>query len=524
MGKSKSIEGVLIKAPHKRQSFTDQQLEEFVRCADPITGPQYFLNKFFYIQHPTRGKMLYHPYDYQRRLIDTYHNYRFSISMMPRQTGKSTSAAGYLLWYAMFVPDSTILIAAHKYTGSQEIMQRIRYAYELCPDHIRAGVTNYNRGSIDFENGSRIISATTTENTGRGMSISLLYADEFAFVRPGIAKEFWTSISPTLATGGKAIITSTPNSDEDQFALLWKGANKCEDEFGNPTDIGINGFKAYRSYWHEHPERDEEWAKEQRNQLGEDRFRREMDCEFIINDETLIAPAKLIELTGHEPIYRIGQVRWYQQPRAGRIYVVALDPSLGTGGDPAAIQVFEANNTEQIAEWRHNKTTIPEQVRILADICKHINETVQDPQSIYYSIENNTIGEAALISIAEYGEERIEGYFLSEPHSGNGRRFRKGFNTTMKPKLAGCNKLKTLIESNRMKIRSSALISELKTFVASGVGFAAKIGETDDLVMAAILAVRMMQLLQTYHVEMDNQMRDHGDSIIEPMPFISVMR
>ena len=524
MSKSKSIEGVLIKAPHKRQAFTDQQLEEFVKCADPATGPQYFLNKFFYIQHPTRGKMLYHPYDYQQRLINTYHNYRFSISMMPRQTGKSTSAAGYLLWYAMFVPDSTILIAAHKYTGSQEIMQRIRYAYELCPDHIRAGVTNYNRGSIDFENGSRIISATTTENTGRGMSISLLYADEFAFVRPGIAKEFWTSISPTLATGGKAIITSTPNSDEDQFALLWKGANKTEDEFGNPIDLGINGFKAYRSFWHEHPERDEEWAKEQRNQLGEDRFRREMDCEFIINDETLIAPAKLIELNGHEPIYRIGQVRWYQRPRAGRIYVVALDPSLGTGGDPSAIQVFEANNTEQIAEWRHNRTTIPEQVRILADICKHLNETVQDPQSIYYSIENNTIGEAALISISEYGEERIEGYFLSEPHSGNGRRFRKGFNTTMKPKLAACNKLKTLIESNRMKIRSSALISELKTFVASGVGFAAKTGETDDLVMASILAVRMMQLLQTYHVEMDNQMRDHGDSIIEPMPFISVLR
>jgi hypothetical protein len=456
MSKSKSIEGVLIKAPHKRQAFTDQQLEEFVKCADPATGPQYFLNKFFYIQHPTRGKMLYHPYDYQQRLINTYHNYRFSISMMPRQTGKSTSAAGYLLWYAMFVPDSTILIAAHKYTGSQEIMQRIRYAYELCPDHIRAGVTNYNRGSIDFENGSRIISATTTENTGRGMSISLLYADEFAFVRPGIAKEFWTSISPTLATGGKAIITSTPNSDEDQFALLWKGANKTEDEFGNPIDLGINGFKAYRSFWHEHPERDEEWAKEQRNQLGEDRFRREMDCEFIINDETLIAPAKLIELNGHEPIYRIGQVRWYQRPRAGRIYVVALDPSLGTGGDPSAIQVFEANNTEQIAEWRHNRTTIPEQVRILADICKHLNETVQDPQSIYYSIENNTIGEAALISISEYGEERIEGYFLSEPHSGNGRRFRKGFNTTMKEKFNACNKLKILIETGRMKIRSSA--------------------------------------------------------------------
>jgi len=511
----------LVKAPYRRQHWTDEQLTEFMACADPVTGPQYFMDNFFYIQHPVKGKMLYHPFDYQKRLIDTYHNYRFSISMMPRQTGKSTSAAGYLLWMAMFRPDSTILIAAHKYTGSQEIMQRIRYAYELCPDHIRAGVTSYNKGNLDFENGSRIVSTTTTENTGRGMSITLLYCDEFAFVRPTIAREFWTSISPTLATGGKAIITSTPNSDEDQFALLWKGANKTEDEYGNPTELGINGFRAYRSYWNEHPDRDEKWALEQRAQLGEDRFRREMGCEFIINDETLIAPAKLLDLQGHEPLYKTGQVRWYQRPRKDRIYVVALDPSLGTGGDPAAIQVFEATSTEQVAEWRHNRTTIPEQVRILSDIVRHLHETVQDPQHIYYSIENNTIGEAALISIAEYGEENIKGYFLSEPGGGGSRRYRKGFNTTNKPKLAACNKLKILIETGRMKVRSASLVSELKTFVAHGVGYAAKPGETDDLVMSTILAVRMMLLLQTYHAEMDTQMRDHGEQIEPPMPFIT---
>jgi Terminase large subunit, T4likevirus-type, N-terminal/Terminase RNaseH-like domain len=516
-----SAESTLVKAPHRRQNFTDEQLTQFVACADPVTGPQFFMDNFFHIQHPTRGKMLYHPFDYQKRLIDTYHNYRFSISMMPRQTGKSTSAAGYLLWYAMFVPDSTILIAAHKYTGSQEIMQRIRYAYELCPDHIRAGATSYNKGSIDFENGSRIISATTTETTGRGMSISLLYADEFAYVRPTIAKEFWTSISPTLATGGKAIITSTPSSDEDQFALLWKGANRMEDEFGNPTQVGINGFRAYRSYWNEHPDRDEAWAREQRAQLGDDRFRREMDCEFIIDDETLIAPAKLFDLSGHEPLYKLGQVRWFQRPHADRIYVVALDPSLGTGGDPAAIQVFEANNTEQVAEWRHNRTTIPEQIRILSDICLHLNETVRDPQSIYFSLENNTIGEAALISIAEYGEENIQGYFLSEPASGGSRRYRKGFNTTHKQKLNACNKFKILVETGRMKIRSAGLVGELKTFVASGTGYAAKVGETDDLVMSTLLAVRMMQLLQTFDSGIDNQMRDHGQIVDPPMPFIS---
>ena len=248
------------------------------------------------------------------------------------------------------------------------------------------------------------------------------------------------------------------------------------------------------------------------------------NCEFIINDETLIAPAKLLDLQGHEPLYKTGQVRWYQRPRAGRSYVVALDPSLGTGGDPAAIQIFEANTTEQIGEWRHNKTTIPEQVRILTDICAHINETVQSPENIYFSIENNTIGEAALISIAEFGEQNIKGYFLSEPNGGGSRRYRKGFNTTNKPKLAACNKLKVLIETGRMKIRSSSLVSELKTFIASGVGYAAKPGETDDLVMATVLAVRMLQLLQSYDNEINNQLRDHGDVIIPPMPFISVMR
>ncbi len=515
---------MLVKAPHRKEVFTEDELIEFAACADPVNGPLYFLDHFFYIQHPTRGKMVYHPFEYQTRLIETYHNYRYSISLMPRQTGKSTSAAGYLLWYAMFVPDSTILVAAHKYTGAQEIMQRIRYAYELCPNHIRAGATSYNKNSLEFENGSRIVAQTTTETTGRGMSISLLYADEFAFVRPTIAREFWTSISPTLATGGKAIITSTPNSDEDQFAYLWKGANKTMDEHGNTTELGINGFRAFRSNWREHPDRDAKWGLEQLAQLGEDRFRREMECEFVINDETLIAPTRLLDLEGVEPNRRTGQVRWYKTPVKDKIYIVALDPSLGTGGDPAAIQVFEAETTEQVAEWRHNKTDIPTQVKLLADIVNELYDVTKDDKKIYYSVENNTIGEAALISIAEYGEERIQGYFLSEPAGGGSRRYRKGFNTTHKPKLAACNKLKLLIETGRMKIRSASLVSELKTFVASGMGYAAKPGETDDLVMSTVLAIRMLQLLQSYDTDINNQLRDHGDEVKPPMPFIAVLR
>jgi hypothetical protein len=514
-----NTDSVLVKKPHQKSSFTEDQVREFAKCADPIGGPEYFMSHYFYIQHPTRGRMLYAPFDYQKRLIHTYHNYRFSISLMPRQTGKSTSAAGYLLWYAMFVPDSTILIAAHKYTGSQEIMQRIRYAYESVPDFIRAGAVSYNKGSIDFDNGSRIVSATTTENTGRGMSISLLYADEFAFVRPTIGREFWTSISPTLATGGKCIITSTPNSDEDQFATLWKGANKQFDEFGNPTEIGINGFKAFRSYWNEHPDRDDAWAVQTRSQLGDERFRREMDCEFIIWDETLINPGFLVEMVGLDPIERQGQVRWYKRPEPQYTYVVSLDPSLGTGGDPAGIQVFELPTFQQVAEWQYNRTPIQQQVGILSEITKYLAETVTQT-NIYYSVENNTVGEAALISISEIGEENIRGIFLSEPrHMGGGRRYRKGFNTTNKSKISACAKLKNLLESRRMTVYSRPLISELKTFVANGASYAAKPGETDDLVMSLLLIVRMAQMLQSFDSQLDLTMKDSLEDIVEPMPF-----
>jgi len=509
----------LVKTPYAKTVFAnDDQLNDFLKCCDPVLGYLYFMDNFFMIQHPTRGAMQYHPWDYQERLIETYHKYRFSISLMPRQTGKSTSAAGYLLWYAMFVPDSTILIAAHKYAGAQEIMQRIRYAYENCPDHIKAGVVTYNKGSLDFDNGSRIISATTTENTGRGLSISLLYLDEFAFVRPTIASEFWTSITPTLSTGGKAIITSTPNSDEDQFALIWKQANKTEDEFGNQTDVGVNGFRAYRAYWSEHPERDETWAREMRAQLGEERFRREMDCEFIIADETLINPVALFELEGVEPIFKHGQIRWYKKPVAGNIYVVALDPSLGTGSDPAAIQVFEANTTTQVAEWKHNQTVIPEQIRLIKQITDFIAECTKEPSNIYYSLENNTIGEAALISLNEYGEHNIQGNFITE----SGVKKRKGYNTTQKSKLAACAKLKHLIESKKMKVNSKSFVSELKNFVAVSGSYKAKIGETDDLVMASLLATRIMQDLGEYVVELESQIRDY-DEFLPPLPFYAVL-
>lgn len=246
------------------------------------------------------------------------------------------------------------------------------------------------------------------------------------------------------------------------------------------------------------------------------------NCEFIIWDETLINPSRLIDLSGIDPIEKQGQVRWYKKPNPERTYLVALDPSLGTGGDPSAIQIFELPTFDQVGEWSHNKTPIQRQVGILSEITKYLSETV--PQnSIYYSIENNTIGEAALICIAEIGEENIRGTFLSEPsRHGAARRYRKGFNTTNHSKLSACAKLKSLIETKRMAICSKPLISELKTFVANGSSYAAKPGETDDLVMSLILIVRMAMLLKTFDSQLDSAMSDSIDDIIEPMPFIMI--
>jgi hypothetical protein len=254
-----------------------------------------------------------------------------------------------------------------------------------------------------------------------------------------------------------------------------------------------------------------------KSQLGEDRFNREIGCEFIIADETLINPNTLIAMEGIEPVSRIGQVRWYKKPTKGNIYCVGLDPSLGTGGDPSAIQIFEANTTTQVGEWKHNKTDIPSQIKLLAQINKYISECTNEPNNIYYSIECNGIGEAAIVSLNEYGEANIPGIFISE--TGKGRR---GFNTTNKSKLASCAKFKTLVESKKMTVNSRSLISELKAFVAHGGSYAAKIGDTDDLIMASLLVTRMLQQLSDYHFDLENQIRDH-DEIIMPLPFYAVM-
>lgn len=520
---ARSLEGNLIKKAHSRQKYTLEEIQHLEACLDPVTGPMYFCENFLKIQHPVHGDVKFDPYGYQRKLLDAYNNYKYTIAMLPRQSGKTTCASGYLLWYAMFVPNSNILIAAHKYDGAKDIMDRFRYGYENLPDFIRAGCYTYNKQTIEFDNGSRVHATTTTENTGRGKSLSLIYCDELAFVQPPEkAKEFWTALSPTLSTGGKCIITSTPNSDEDIFAQIWKEANKKFDEHGNEQEVGLNGFYPYFASWDEHPDRDEAWAQLERAKIGDERFRREFDCEFLIWDETLISADKLLSLEGGEPKSLSGQTRWYKDINPKATYLIALDPSLGTGGDYGAIQVFEMPSMIQVGEWRHNLTPVQQQVRILRDICKYVQERGQElggnPQ-IYFSVENNTLGEAALIVIQHLGEENFPGLFLSEPiRKGHVRKFRKGFNTTHSTKISACSQFKNMLETDKMTIYSKPLISELKNFVATGMGFAAKPGETDDLVSSVLLIIRMAAVLSDWDPQIYEKIAEKLSEEEMPMP------
>jgi hypothetical protein len=524
---AKSLDGNLIKKAHAPQRYTLEEVKHLEACMDPVTGPLYFAKNFLKIQHPTRGSIPFVPYEYQERLIDAYHNNKQCIAMLPRQMGKTTCACAYLLWYTMFVPEAQVLIAAHKYEGAQDIMNRYRFGYENLPDFIRAGVYSYNRNTIEYDNGARIQAVTTTENTGRGKSLSLIYCDEFAFVQPPEkAKEFWTALSPTLSTGGKCIITSTPNSDEDQFALIWTEAQKRFDEYGIEQPLGTNGFHSFFAHWNEHPDRDEKWAQTERAKIGDERFRREFDCEFLIFDETLINAVRLAEMKGIEPTMVMGQTRWYKDINPQATYLVAHDPSLGTGGDYGAIQVFEMPTMEQVAEWRHNLTPIQSQVKVMREILKYIQDRGAErggqPQ-LYYSVENNSLGEAALIVIRDIGEENFPGLFLSEPiRKGHVRKFRKGFNTTHRTKITACSQLKNMLETQKMKIFSKPLVSELKTFVATGVGFNAKTGEHDDLVSGVLLIIRMASVLADWDPQIYDKLTEKITEDQMPMPiFVS---
>jgi Terminase RNaseH-like domain len=257
-----------------------------------------------------------------------------------------------------------------------------------------------------------------------------------------------------------------------------------------------------------------------------ERFRREYGCEFITADESLINALTLLQLQGIDPIYKLGQVRWYEKIEPNKIYLVALDPSAGVGQDYSAIEVFSLPDMRQVAEWSHNRTSIPQQVKTMQGIIRFINDEMRkhkeqkgDPE-IYYTLENNSWGESAVISIDEIGEENFAGTWLHEPRVRGVPRLRKGLNTNTRTKASACMKFKSLVESKKLVLQSRPLVRQVKFFVSKGNSFAGKSGENDDCVMATLLCIRMMQMVTTWDENMSRLMRDEfvDDLAQEPMP------
>lgn len=522
------IDPTTIKKPGLTEYFTKEQIIELKKCKK---DPYYFIENYCTVINGVTGKEIpMKLYPYQRRMIEAAESSQYSINLFGRQMGKTEGIVSYMLWWAIFKKNQNIIIAAHNFDHTSEVMGRLKQVYEGLPDWIKSGVKEYNKKTIIFENNSKIQCIATTGRSGRGKSIHFLYIDEFAFVIPSIAKEYWASIQPTLSTTkGKCIITSTPSSDDDEFAQIWHAAIDTLDQYGNehPDGMGRNGFKATFARWDEHPDRDEQWKADQYAKVGDERFRREHNCEFISFDETLLNPvwiAENLNKMGAEPIRKSGQVRWYKEIKKNKTYVVSLDPSLGTGNDFSAIQVFQLPELIQVAEWRHNKTRAKSQIAVLMEILKEIYAELEDySPEIYWSVENNTIGETSLYIIDETGEEMFPGVFLTEiRRKGNSKLYRKGYNTSNKKKVEACSRMKTLLEEGKMDISSKALIGELKFFVAKGNGYEAKSGKTDDLVSAVLLAIRMMQDLMEYDADLRESVAQNiGDELgetLEPMP------
>jgi hypothetical protein len=287
----------LIKRAYTESEYTPELIQELVRCQkDPV----YFIRKYVWLQHPKRGKILFDLYPYQEELIHACENNTRVIALISRQMGKTQTISMYLLWYAMFHRDQTIVIASKNNSHAMEIMDRIRFAYEELPHWLKAGCKYYNKHNIEFDNGSRIKSEATTEKTGRGLAISKLYLDELAFISPRVQTEMWRSLSPTLSTGGSAIISSTPNGDTDLFATLWRGAKS-----------GENNFKPVFFPWHLHPDRKEEYIKQMQGELGPVGFRQEvLCCSSWASINTSIGKTTLEELyecllEGQEQVYHI---------------------------------------------------------------------------------------------------------------------------------------------------------------------------------------------------------------------------
>jgi len=496
------LKNPFLKQANEQHEYDIDHIQELKKCSE---NAAYFINKYCQIQHPILGSIAFDLYPYQKTMLDTYQINKQVIVLASRQVGKSQVSGAYLLWYAMFHFEKTILIASNMNANAMEMIYRIKFMYERVPHWLKPGLTDdgYNKHAIGFDNGSRIISTATSENSGRGLAISLLFLDEFAFVRDTVQGAFWTSMAPTLATGGSCIITSTPNGDSNLYAQLWRGANI---PLTADSEIGTNGFIPIHIRWDEPPGRDAEFMEKEKAKIGDIKWLQEYETQFLSSDPLLFDTIAMATLTEEvkliKPYGTISDIIFFKPPVQNGVYLVGVDPATGTGEDYSTFVVFDFPALEQVAEWRSNTMSSVQAYHILKRMLTMYEKV---DATVYFSIENNGVGEG-MISLYEADDNPPE---LAEFISENGAK-RKGMTTTSKSKMKACVTIKELVERNGMKIRSRTLVEEMKQFVRRGGGYSAKTGGTDDLISACLIVTRLLEEVSAFDQDAYDKLYAHA--------------
>ena len=457
-------------------SFTKEQIVEYQKCAnDPI----YFMETYMQIVCLDEGLVPFKMYDFQKKIVNTIHNNRFTICKLPRQSGKSTTTVAYLMHYAMFNPNTNVAILANKSSTARDILGRLQLAYENLPKWMQQGVINWNKGNIELENKSTIVAAATSSSAIRGGSYNIIFLDEFAFVPTNIAEMFFSSVYPTISSGQKTkmIIVSTPYG-MNQFYKLWIDAIKKRNDY-IPIDV----------HWSEVPGRDDEWKEQTIRNTSPEQFQQEFECEFLGSVNTLISPAKIKNIVFKTPIKSNAGLDVYEDPKKGATYVCMVDVARGVNKDYSAFIIADVSQMpyKVVAKYRSNDIKPILFPHTIDRVCKAYNHA-------HVLVETNDLGQ----QIAEALQFELEydnllmttqrgraGQILGAGFSGRGSGF--GVRMTKQIKKIGCSNIKTLIESDKIIINDFNIIEEMSTFIKKGQSWMAEEGCTDDLMMCLVV-------------------------------------
>lgn len=452
------------------EQYTKEQIDEYIKCAQ---NPIYFIKKYVKIISLDEGLVFFDVWDFQEKMIDTFHKNRFVINLLPRQMGKTITVAAFLLHYSIFNPEKSVGILANKAATAREILARMKRMIENLPFFLQPGIKEYNKGSVEFGNGSVVMAAATSSDSIRGFSFNVVYLDEFAFVDG--ADEFYTSTYPVISSGRdtKVLITSTPNG-MNLFHKIWTEAK-----------LQQNDFVPIQVHWSENPNRDEQWKQTTLRNIGEKRFAQEYECTFYGSSGTLIDGKKLAELTWAKPIKETENLKVYESPRKGNSYVMTVDVSEGAGSDFTVINITDISDEtyKQVAVWRSNRTS----PLILPEILERLAIQYNNANVL---IETNSVG--AQVATMLYHEYEYENIIITKNKNGeNVISFNSsmdyGLRTTQKSKRIGCSNIKSLIENDLYIIQDYDTVAELQTFSKRGKSYEAEDGKHDDLVMSLVI-------------------------------------